>query len=231
MPTKLENGFLPNRAKKPYQADIVLSWDDYSVIFDFATEMAFGNGYHRSHRSGGSHQRDPNLIFRDVIEGKMGEFALYRYFERNNIMITPPDCSIHKKGTWDGGDFQFRNSHNISIKTSKHFSQLLLLEKKDYQVEEGRVFYKHDKDAPDVIIFVRVCHNIANFMKENNWTNIKDVKKDMYQDSKTTCEISGYITNKDFKNLIDNDFIITKGTLLNGKVPMDADNYYIISSK
>lgn len=227
MPTKLENGYLPHSAKKPYKADIVLSRQDYSTVFDFAHEMAFGSGYHRSNRSGGSQKRNPNLIFRDVMEGKIGEFALYRYLESNNILVTPPDCSVHSKGVWDGGDFQFRNSFNISMKTSKHFAQLLLLEAKDYYIENDRVLYKHDNHSPDAIVFARTCNDIASFMKENNWTQVKDMKEDMYQAAKTTCEITGYITNKDLKNLIQHDFLIKKGNKLNGSVRMDANNYYI----
>lgn len=227
MPTKLNNGYLPSNAKKPYRADVVISKDDYSVIFDFAHEMAFGNGYHRSNRSGGSHVRDSNLIFQDVMEGKIGEVALFRYFENNGIVVTPPDFSVHKKGIWDGGDFQFRNSFNISMKTSKHYSQLLLLEKDDYSINNDKVFYKYDKHPPDVVIFARTCNDIASFMKENNWTNVKDMKEDMYQKAKITCEISGYVTNRDLKNFMEHEFIIEKGEKLNGKVPMDADNYYV----
>lgn len=227
MPTKLQNGYLPREAKKPYSEDIKLSSEDFSVIFDFAYEMAFGSGYHRSNRSGGSQRRNANLIFRDVMEGKIGEFGVYRYLEDNGVRVTPPDCEVHGKGVWDGGDFQFRNQHNISVKTSKHFAQLLLLEAEDYYVDNNTVFYKNDKNPDDIIIFTRTKNNIGSFMKDNKGVDMKDIKWDMYHSSNISCEITGYINNKDFKNLIDYKFIIHKGTKLNGKVPMDADNYYI----
>jgi hypothetical protein len=43
-------------------------------------------------------------------------------------------------------------------------------------------------------------------------------------------EITGFISNEDFKNtIIKEKFIIKQGEKLNGKVKMDADNYYIQS--
>lgn len=230
MPTKLQNGYLPKGSRKNYQADIVLSWQDFSDIFDFACDMAYGNGHHRANRSGGSIKRHPDTIFQNVFEGKIGEFALYRHLEKNGILVTPPDCSVHKKGVWDGGDFQFRNSFELSVKTSKHFSQLLLLESKDYNVnqETGRVVYLPDNHTPDAIIFMRTCNDMRDFLKnKDNWKPIRECKKEMYIASKITCEVTGYITNKDLKNLIEHDFIIKKGSYLNGKTKMDADNYYI----
>lgn len=40
-------------------------------------------------------------------------------------------------------------------------------------------------------------------------------------------DIAGYITHQDLKSVIENRQFISKGARLNGKIPMDADNYYV----
>jgi hypothetical protein len=42
-------------------------------------------------------------------------------------------------------------------------------------------------------------------------------------------DIAGYITNEDLKSIITNDFILPQKSMLNGKIPMDAENYYVQS--
>ena len=47
-------------------------------------------------------------------------------------------------------------------------------------------------------------------------------------DSKTNkYDIPGFVTRSDLLQIIEQQHIIKKGQLLNGKIPMDANNYYV----
>ena len=56
------------------------------------------------------------------------------------------------------------------------------------------------------------------------------VLKDLIFNNCWEGEITGFISNEDFKNIIIKEkFIIRQGEKLNGKVEMDVDNYYVQS--
>ena len=44
-----------------------------------------------------------------------------------------------------------------------------------------------------------------------------------------TFDIPGYVTRKDLVQIINEGFILPRGSMLNGKTRMDASNYYIQS--
>ena len=44
-----------------------------------------------------------------------------------------------------------------------------------------------------------------------------------------TFDIPGYVTREDLVQIINEGFILPRGSMLNGKTPMDASNYYIQS--
>lgn len=69
--------------------------------FNFAYVISFGGGgegAHRNRRSGGTHRRRNGEIFTDTYQGKLGEFAIYDYFNRNGISMDFPDLSTYQLG-------------------------------------------------------------------------------------------------------------------------------------
>lgn len=224
-----ENYTLDNYNKVRYKEDHILKYEDFLEIFNFAYEMTYGDGHHRNNRSGGSQNRNKLFIFNDILRGKIGEFSFYNFIQENspNTSITQPDLSIHPKGIWDSGDFVINGKYHISVKTSKHFSNLLLLESKDYEIQNDRAIYNPSNSFDNFIFMVRAKTNpiqpsiLEKHIKEKN-------TQELYEQLKISTQISGYISNNDLKNIISNDYTIKKGHTLNQKTKIDADNYYIM---
>ena len=74
------------------------------------------------------------FIFKDTFQGKLAEFAMYQYMKQNNLEVSKPDLSKEKLGKWDVFDITCYGKM-ITVKSTKHFGQLLLLETKDWTNE------------------------------------------------------------------------------------------------
>lgn len=124
------NVYTINR-KKIFQALGAFKSTTIERVFQFAYDMSFGGkGEHRDHRTGGNHQRKKGEIFANTFQGKLAECAVY-----NNLYklfpISKPDFATYELGKWDTADF-FIGDQKISIKSTKAFGNLLLLETKDW---------------------------------------------------------------------------------------------------
>lgn len=101
------------------------------LSFDFAYDMTFGRvGQHRAYRTGGTHVRKNGEIFANAFQGKLCEFAIYLELKDKHD-VDMPDLTVNPLGEWDDYDFRIDN-YNISVKSTKFFGQLLLLEKNDW---------------------------------------------------------------------------------------------------
>lgn len=209
---------------------------DFKIIkesFDFSIEMSFGQGFHRSHRSGGDFIRDELQIFLDTFQGKLSEFCLYYYFKSKNIVCDhKPDISIYGKGKWDSFDLTYKG-RNICVKSSSFFSNLFLLEVKDWDTL-GR--YKpniQENSINDYFVFVRIKEDVNKLCRHLKTSKEVDKVKEFlhteFINFPFEYEITGYFTIKTLTYIIENKYILPKGSLLNGKTIMDTDNYYIQS--
>lgn len=220
--------------KKPFVPIGSMSEENKSIIFDFAWNMSFGKtGEHRKWRSGGLKVRSDMEIFCDAFIGKVGEFAVVNYFNKNGLSVPSPDISTHGIGIWDDYDLKIYNK-KIAIKTTKHYGQLLLLETKDWNTEGGYIPNLSNKDykSYDYFIAVRIRHEM---MKIINQYNKKEKEKEevtykMLQSKinmeKFEYDLPGFMTNRTLKFLIKNNYQIEQGDILNTTI-MDASNYYI----
>ena len=72
-----------------------------------------------------------------------------------------------------------------------------------------------------------------SMMSSNRLLYSNDINKEqlysLIKSEKWEYDVPGYITNEDLKSIISNDFILPQKSLLNAKIPMDAENYYIQS--
>ena len=76
----------------------------------------------------------------------------------------------------------------------------------------------------DYFILVRTKVDIPD--KNNSLFSKEKLKKIIFE-KHILAEISGVLSNCDFVNqIIKYKYIIYQNDLLNGKIPMDADNYY-----
>ena len=193
--------------------------------------MTFGReGAHRDHRSGGTHSRRNGEIFANTFQGKLAECAVSNLFHGLGYNVSP-DFSTYDLGKWDSVDLSVAG-YEISIKSTKSFGQLLLLETKDWD-ENGTYIPNRESGNGnyDIIIFVRLdpsCEDILrdiHLLKQDsaNYDSLKNI----ILGHRWSYNCVGYITRADLQYIIENGYIIPKNAMLNGRVRMDADNYYV----
>lgn len=216
---------------KPFLNSSKLKSSTILSVFDFAYKMTFGSqGEHRKYRSGGTHQRKLGEIFADTFQGKLSEFAIYNTLYKDFDLATP-DLGVWELGKWDDVDLQ-ANDLKISIKSTKAFGQLMLLETKDWD-KEGNYIPNLAKGSGqyDVFILVRMKPFCADILKRlklyySDIADYEELKKAICSEV-WEYDIPGFIWHDELKEAIANEMIIYQGDLLNGKTKMDAENFYI----
>lgn len=202
-------------------------------VFEFAWGMSFGEvGEHRDHRSGGSKNRKNGEIFANTFQGKLSEFAVYNQIcSEFKDALKEPDLEQYGLGQWDDSDFEI-DGKKISVKSTKSFGNLLLLETKDWNSNgQYKPNLSKKQSDYDVFILVRIKTYCEDLLKGMRILYSNKVEKQLLLDNIKNevwkYDIPGFITNEDLKYIIRNEFVIRKGEILNGKTPMDAENYYI----
>lgn len=117
------------------------------------------------------------------------------------------------------------NGKTLSIKSTKHFGQLLLLETADWN-DLGQYVPDSSIDY-DYFLLIRTKIEYNNNYK--NGTLPEQAKLKSYiSNLDIQGEVTGSLSHSDFVNqIIKYRYIIKQGQLLQGKIPMDAENYYV----
>jgi len=205
--------------------------EDKKECFDFAYEMAFGVGKHRSTRSGGKKKRKPEEIFINTFQGKAAEYTMYRYLLEHGILTIKPDITVEGYGVWDSFDLKYGEIH-MSVKSTKSYGQLLLLETKDWN-EKGEYLHNNKNGIVnyDMFILIRNSPNSEEQMEKRNILYSEQIERKVLADIILNItwefDIAGFISNEDFVMLIDEKYVLPQDALLNGKKRMDAENYYV----
>ena len=227
--------------KKRFSAYASISIEDKKECFDFAYGMSYAmDGEHRDSRSGGSLHRTKGQIFINTFQGKMAEYALYRYLVNHQIEVDKPDIEQHELGIWDSYDLICQGKH-FSVKSTKSYGDLLLLETKDWNnngeyipnIAEGNVKY-------DYTVLVRFSPDGEKLMKEHQLlyqkdneipNNIKELLQEKIYSHEWKYDFPGFIYHSELVNMIREKCIIPKNAMLNGRIRMDAENYYFQTGK
>lgn len=222
--------------KKHFLAYANMEQLDKGECFEFAYNMSYGKkGAHRDSRSGGVMHRTTGQIFINTFQGKMAEFALYRYLRSRYIDVDKPDVSEFQLGKWDSFDLDCQGKH-FSVKSTKSYGDLLLLETKDWNKKgeyipnllEGTAKY-------DYTVLVRFHPDGEGLMKEKKLlyqkeleipSNIKDILIETICRKNWTYDFPGFIYHSELVKVINERRIIPQSAMLNGKTKMDAENYY-----
>jgi hypothetical protein len=220
----IENGtvIIPLEGKKKFISNTVLKSQSILKCVDFASNMAYGKGHHQAKSFGGdNYTRENKEIFINTLQGKIAELGFYNLMYSNGLVPDKlPDFGVWGKGKWEDCDFEFENGRiKVSLKSTKFFGNLLLLEKNRYNLN-GEYIEPANGIAPikhDFIFFSRVkgvdSHNPADYI----------------QPFDISCEITGFITHSQFLQIIKSGQIINKGVRLG--IPMIVDNYYVVASE
>ncbi len=203
-------------------------------VFDFAFSMSFGKeGEHRSYRSGGTHKRKNGEIFANAFQGKLAEFAFYKEAIRYGLLINKPDLSVWELGKWDDSDFNV-NGKFINIKSTKSYGNLLLLETKDWD-KQGRYIPNIQKGVAtyDYFILIRMNPFCEEILKQKRMLYSDKIDKEelktIITEKNWEYDVPGWISHQDLINIINDEYIIKKGDMLNGFTKMDAENFYVQS--
>lgn len=212
-----------------------ISNDQLDKCISFAYNMTFANtGAHRDHRTGGQARRKKGQIFANTLQGKIAEYAIYNELKNVYHNITEPDLSVYQLGAWDDSDLTINNK-KLSIKSTKHYSQLLLLETRDWDANGNYIPNTNNGNSKhyDYFILVRIKAQIEQIMKKhkllysNTITSIEfNELKNSILASDWSYDIPGFITHNDLVELINRNFRIPRNALLNN-TRMDATNYYV----
>lgn len=200
--------------------------------FDFSLEMVFGDGHHRTNRSGGELKRKKGELFCNTFQGKLSEIILQNIFTSHNLECSEPDYSIMGEGEWDDVDLVV-NNNKINIKSCAHFSNLLLLETKDWD-KSGN--YIPNKKLPisssyNYFILIRISPDIKSIFRKNElfYSNTIElsVLQELISPLKFYYDIGGVISHLTLQHIITNNYVLPKNSKLNGSIKMDAENYYV----
>ncbi len=199
-------------------------------VLDFAYDMTFGNkGVHRNYRSGGMHYRKNGEIFCDTFQGKLAEFFFYKSLFDFGISCPKPEIDRWEKGKWDDQDFLINNTE-ISIKSMAFFSNLLLLETKDWDLRGN---YRPNKKKYDLIVIVRIKPDLKSFFRSRRilYTNFLDKGelREMITKIDFEADIPGFVQFEELLKIIQQKQILPQNAFLNGRTKMDAENYYVLS--
>lgn len=229
-----DSGFRIN-SSQTFSVKTQASWESVRQALVFAYQMTFtGEGSHRSHRSGGSHNRKPGEILADTFQGKLAEFCFAEAMQNIGYSLSP-DTSVSKLGVWDDSDFHLVGK-TVGVKSTKHFGNLLLLEMKDWA--EGGVYLpgtsnSNTKAIYDAMVLVRIDRELRQSLKADRLLYSSDLSWDdlvkIVRVSPWHFDIPGYATKSMLNEAVTENLTLKKGSILNGRTQIDADNYYIQS--
>jgi len=220
-------------SRKPYIENSI-STDQLARVCNFAYEMCFGEGHHRNHRTGGQVRRRGGEMFCNTFQGKLAEVVLRDYLNRSGLQCGEPDFDIYGEGIWDDSDL-IVNQKSLSVKSAAFFSNLLLLETHDYD-RDGNYLPNLEIGATasyDYYILVRLKPDIKGLFRQNRWMYSDQVDRASIERvinaQAWSFDIPGWISHQEFVSVIRNRQVLPQNALLNGKIPMDAENFYVQS--
>ncbi|BDD08717.1 hypothetical protein FUAX_11490 [Fulvitalea axinellae] len=227
--TRQGDSFFINR-KKTFQG-IPVPDELLKRSLRFAFDMTYGQkGQHRPNRSGGDIQRDDWILFANTFQGKLAEFCLQSQLAGAGADIPEPDTETWALGQWDRYDL-ISDGKKINVKSAAYFSNLLLLEKHDWNdkaeylpnMEDDPMFYDYFalvRIKPDIkTLFRKQRPKAGQIVTEKFIWPI--VKNEIWQ-----YDIPGQLPREAVAHCIQNQKL-PKNALLNGRIRMDASNYYI----
>ena len=191
--------------------------DKYSID---SLKWAYDNAYYGHFKN---HSGNKFKTMLNAFIGKLGEYGVYEFFKSLDYDLDPPEMILRQKGEWDDGDL-FVAGQKVQVKTTAFTSNFMLLKKNDWD-KQGN--YKWGKEGLDpnygAFFLCRIMPDPRHvFLKEES---IEELIK-LCENVSWKYEITGFLTKKDIIQAIEENFIVAKGKMLNGKVKMREDLIY-----
>ena len=192
--------------------------EEIENVFNFAFQ---GKSNHRDYRSGGIEIRNDIKKFFNIFLGKLGEIATYNNLVEKGVKLKNYiDYEVRNKGNWDDCDLVTINDKKISVKSSKSYSNMMLLEKKDYN-GKGQLIYNIGTNKTfdfDYFTYVRIAPTLNNqvifegYGQNYKFNNLEELEK----------ELKEFVFKYNW--VYEEPFIITKDKFVNTVI---ANDYYI----
>jgi len=228
------NYYITNR--RQFDSNFHFSDKIISKVFEFSYGMTFGkSGEHRSYRSGGQRSRKNGELFINTFQGKLAEFGVYHSIADSGISdLSEPDMDTWELGEWDQTDIEC-SGLKLNIKSTKSFGNLLLLETKDWN-NDGLYIPNIGKDGNgkyDLFLLTRVSPDGEKLIKFNRLYYSNELSGgeqelgNIIYNEDWKFDIAGIVRHDLLKHAISEKLILPQNAMLNAKVKMDAENYYI----
>jgi hypothetical protein len=207
---------VPIEWKRVFLPNVKISIEQFNQCLDFADKMAYWWNHQPLAFWWDKHHRSEWEIFKNALQGKLAEIGFYNFYTKKWKNIPYPDFWVWHRWVWEDTDVII-NELKISIKSTKHFWNLLLLEcdrySNDWLYLESATWW--DPIKHDLIYLIRVKWVDSNIPTDYKIENI-------------AIEITWYITHDDFLDIIKNNQKIKQWSILG--IPLIVDNYYICCS-
>ncbi len=209
-----------------------VSHETLKAVVDFAYEMCFGKGHHRAYRTGGSLVRHAGEKFCNTFQGKLAEVCLRRALIDAGLECAEPNFDIYGEGVWDDTDL-IVNGRTLSVKSASYFSNLLLLESRDYDAEGNYIpnLNAGGTASYDFYVLVRISPDIKGLFKGRRLMYSDSISRETIDEiighEQWSYDIAGWISHDEFREAIAGRFVIPRNAVLNGSIRMDATNYYV----
>lgn len=176
-------------------------------------------------------ERTPEEIKADAIQGKIGEFAVFKFLkeERGYDLDEPDYKTVRKKGQTDSGDLYFGDV-KIQIKTFTSKTRILRLKKEEW---DGNGVYHNWNKKSVVYTHFFMCRiepgvrKILSLIDPSEFNADKVIE--LLSNVKFKVEITGYLNISDFRKIISEEQYIPAGTLINGSFSYGEDFYYCLT--
>ena len=201
----------------------------------FAFDMTVGDeGAHKSTRSGGLHSRNQSEIFANAFQGKLAEFALSSLLKSQiNMENVAPGLETSPLGIWEGPDL-VGSGFALEVKSAKSFSNLLLLEEKNW-TKEG--LYRHGIDGRPVsithVVLIRISPSIDRLSPALSQAMVRGHKAlekvhNILKAEKWGFDCPGFVDSETLAFMVQKPLLLRQGERLGTRgTRMDATNYYV----
>ena len=214
----------------PFQPTSFSKVDEVKEAFNFAWKMTFGkSGEHRDHRTGGVARRKNGEIFANTFQGKLAEFAVCQELSSREIHAAP-DLSVMGLGQWDSFDLKV-GGYVISVKSTKRFGNLLLLEAADWD-DDGNYLHNEGEAQTDLTALVRIAPSPEDLLREkrllySSTCKLNELKWAVAPIDQYKFQVVGAVTREFITSAVRNKLFLPRGATLNRRTTIDADNYYV----
>lgn len=173
-------------------------------------------------------KRTPKQIRCDAIQGKLGEFAVYKILKERGYHLEEPDfTSVRDKGEYDDGDLSLGDI-NIQVKTHTNKNDLFKLKKEEF--DSNGIYHNWGKKKPILYTYFFMCR--INPGVRSALESIPDPEFTLENvlgfapNINFRIEVTGFININDFKKIITENHYIPIGIKINGAFSFDEEFYY-----